>query len=450
MNLISDADFEYDDGLDDDSRRQLWFKKVAPLVNQTRKISLQLCTKPGFSLSIDEMMVRFRGRSSQTHRLKGKPISEGFKFFCISDSRTGYIHYFVPDGRVVNNSNPERNEYVSSATISKICAMILFLIARLKLVELNQQNNLNFLIAMDNYFTYPKVMSELRARNIGVLGTARNRRGWPPEQLKLSSNPTFNELVWCRDQLGTLVVRWVDNSCVLMVSTVHSPHEKILRPRKKPRQTATNKSHLDLVWNNGPIRNIHIPRIINDYNHFMGGVDLSDQLISYYTPNLRCRRTWMPMMIQCLQIMRVNAYIVFKHLTPDNLGKNAHKLFVLDIVTSMRSRASSMFSGEITTRNSTAATSNEAIHLPYARISMKNPGLPPSRLSQPFSNHIEKVVRKQRACRMCSYLRAKFIQEHGKNSPGEPKVREPGRICTLCKVHLCTHHFESYHQEGPL
>ena len=50
---------------------------------------------------------------------------------------------------------------------------------------------------------------------------------------------------------------------------------------------------------------VKIPQIINDYNHWMLGVDLVDQLIAYYRPKIRCRCTWMPLFLHGADIIRV-------------------------------------------------------------------------------------------------------------------------------------------------
>jgi hypothetical protein len=91
------------------------------------------------------------------------------------------------------------------------------------------------------------------------------------------------------------IARWIDNNVVTMVSTVHTGEESIERVRRKPRPTSVNWRHLELVWGANPVREIRIPCMIDDYNHWMGGVDKADQLIAYYRPNLRCRRVWMPL-----------------------------------------------------------------------------------------------------------------------------------------------------------
>ena len=38
---------------------------------------------------------------------------------------------------------------------------------------------------MDNYFTLPGIIKNLRDKGIGVVGTARFKRNWPPKELKM-------------------------------------------------------------------------------------------------------------------------------------------------------------------------------------------------------------------------------------------------------------------------
>ena len=42
----------------------------------------------------------------------------------------------------------------------------------------------DFVIEMDNYFTLPKLIRKLRDIGLGVVGTARFRKGWPPKKLR--------------------------------------------------------------------------------------------------------------------------------------------------------------------------------------------------------------------------------------------------------------------------
>ena len=96
------------------------------------------------------------------------------------------------------------------------------------------------------------------------------------------------------------------------VSTIHRAGQMVKRTRRKPRKTIKNQVHVDKVWGLNGKTEVFIPKLIDDYNHWMGGVDLVDQHIAYYHPNVRYRRNWLPIFIQLLSIIRTNLFIVHK------------------------------------------------------------------------------------------------------------------------------------------
>jgi len=120
----------------------------------------------------------------------------------------------------------------------------------------------------------------------------------------------FNSLYYCDDEEGFRIFCWVDNNIVTMVSSIHTGEEKILRKRKRPRKNATNKNHLPQIFGDEAVAEIEIPDVVIDYNFKMKGVELSDQLIAYYCPQVRCRRYWLAMFFHGLDIVRVNPNVV--------------------------------------------------------------------------------------------------------------------------------------------
>ena len=52
-------------------------------MDQVRTASQNLCQTPNLGLAIDEMMIRFLGRSAETHRMKNKPIDQGYKIYAL-------------------------------------------------------------------------------------------------------------------------------------------------------------------------------------------------------------------------------------------------------------------------------------------------------------------------------------------------------------------------------
>eukprot|EP00957_Ditylum_brightwellii_P041886 3172700-Ditylum_brightwellii.AAC.1 len=95
----------------------------------------------------------------------------------------------------------------------------------------------------------------------------------------------FNNFYWTVDEYGSLVGRWEDNGMVFVVTTIHKVRETITRLRKCPRKTQNNKRHVDQVWEENGTAFINIPTLIDNYNYWMGGVDVSNQHISYYHPS---------------------------------------------------------------------------------------------------------------------------------------------------------------------
>ena len=94
----------------------------------------------------------------------------------------------------------------------------------------------------------------MREKGIGVVGTARGRKGWPHRLLAglNTENTIFNHFHWYVDEYGTLVAKWRDNAPVLLVSTIHSVGKTILKWRRRPKVTEDNYQHITKYW--GPHR----------------------------------------------------------------------------------------------------------------------------------------------------------------------------------------------------
>ena len=364
-NDVSNQDEEEDQVNEDEqasNKKKVWYEKLTWIIDHVRDISKEFVFVLGTTLSLDEMMIRFYGRSLETHRMKNKPIKEGYKFFVLA-TKEGFILNFTPDGRTAARIGEQ--EYEENRHIGKIESMILFLIKVVDEIKAKQLTRLQkkkgdkiktrkneedlfedmrmdkFCLAMDNYFTLPKVICSLREANIGIVGTARFRgRTWPPKALRsvAKENVNFNDFHWMVDEYSTLISRWMDNGLVFCVSTLHKPGKIIKRKRKRPRVTQNNRAHVNKIWGDKGATDIYIPTMIDDYNYWMGGVDVADQRIAYYHPsNLVCQRNWIPIFIQLLSIIRNNAFLVHSK----SMGKKAssHKVFCQDIISWFMLRA---------------------------------------------------------------------------------------------------------------
>ena len=337
-----------------------------------------------------------------------------------------------------------------------------------------EQCQTNFVIAMDNYFTLPKVIQSLRKIGIGVVGTCRFKRGWPPAGLKNvdDKKANFNDFYWLVDEMENLVARWMDNGMVSVVSTVHNVDSFIERTRRKPRKTLKNKDHVDTIWGKNGKANVKIPTLIDDYNHWMGGVDLSDQRISYYHPDIRCRRNWVPIFIQLLSIIRNNSFLVMKAQFKGT--KVTHKEFTLQIIDELMIRAekysdqtrtdffpspaASSLTEEARTPDykSTAEETLQSKMIKRKRVTkslVESKGDNwlsekfPRRLHPPKSKHI-RYIPKGATRSACVYCSIQFAREKEKDPKLEyqKEVKRTRHICSYCQEYLCKNHFDVFHE----
>ena len=68
-----------------------------------------------------------------------------------------------------------------------------------------------------------------------------------------------------------------------------------------------NKRHVDKVWGKHGKVHVWIPK----NNHWIFGVDLADQKISYYNPDICCQISLVLVFVQLLSMTRLNSYIFY-------------------------------------------------------------------------------------------------------------------------------------------
>jgi hypothetical protein len=84
---------------------------------------------------------------------------------------------------------------------------------------------------------------------------------------------------------NTLCLAWQYNNIVLALSNIHTVHntddfrDKV---RKRPAKTSTNGRIARQIFGEESTKLLQIPRFIDDYNQYMGGVDLANQCRESY------------------------------------------------------------------------------------------------------------------------------------------------------------------------
>ncbi|CAG8728662.1 2479_t:CDS:2, partial [Cetraspora pellucida] len=286
-----------------------YFEKLEPLLSHIRNVSKQLYV-PNSNVSVDEMVIRFSGRSIHIIRIKNKPTPEGFKILSLCES--GYTYTFLLTSRV------SLNNVTKVYGLSKTGCLVYHLVEQLP------YSGFSFNIYMDNYFTSIPLFQYLRQINIGACGTIRKTSSGFPKELKVDKNIKFN---WdIRSGIITnsaLVVFWQDNGPVTMLTTIHGlvgDEWKVERERQRPRETSTNAVKVRTVFGTESKKKLKIPRVIDDYNNYMNGVDVADQLRSYYSMQQTTRRNWMPLFFWLLDTAIINTYriIITSGLTKEH------------------------------------------------------------------------------------------------------------------------------------
>lgn len=139
-----------------------WYKKAELNLNHINEFSKKVCDYPGFCLSIDEMTKLFKGRSHQTVQTRYKPIKEGFKYYVIYDSTTGFVLHFMPN----------RYKDKHKGTVVDCVMQMVKILPDRKILSTCGKKQI-YVVAMNNYFTYGKTFFRCREEGVGMFGTAR-------------------------------------------------------------------------------------------------------------------------------------------------------------------------------------------------------------------------------------------------------------------------------------
>uniref|UniRef100_A0A8C5EFR8 PiggyBac transposable element-derived protein domain-containing protein n=1 Tax=Gouania willdenowi TaxID=441366 RepID=A0A8C5EFR8_GOUWI len=263
---------------------------IKPLYEDIRT-ACQAYYHPKRELAVDERMV---------------PTKWGLKLFVLAKSSIGYtIGFDLYTGKKATCSEHGLSDDV--------------------VMNLGQPSNLctGYHIYVDNFYTSPKLFMELSKLKFGACGTYReNQKGCPRGRSNaLTKKSERGTLRWiCEGQL--VFVKWMDTREVSVCSTIHpAVSEETVRRKVKDR---------DRHW---AVRNIPCPAAIMAYNKHMGGADLSDQLIQYYSAHRKTARWYKTVLLHFLDIATTNAYILHRELSnAKEVQPMSHKDFVVELV----------------------------------------------------------------------------------------------------------------------
>ncbi|CAC5396271.1 Glutathione S-transferase Mu 1,Glutathione S-transferase Mu 5,Glutathione S-transferase Mu 2,Glutathione S-transferase [Mytilus coruscus] len=231
--------------------------KINPVVvffNEVFELNYRLSQ----NIVVDERIVGFKGRHVLKQYISNKKAHRwGAKLFVLAESRTGYTHQInVYKGKRNTERHPNGQGYKSVMDLVR------------------PHFGKNHHVTMDNWFSSPKLMNDLRNRGTYATGTVIARRKGLPASFKTARLPKGSVVVKSqRDLLAILTVRKV----------------------------------------NSKGRVVSAPSVVHKYNQTMGGVDLGDQLLLKFEPQFKGVKLWRKILFNLLTTATVNAYICYRN-----------------------------------------------------------------------------------------------------------------------------------------
>lgn len=158
-----------------------------------------------------------------------------------------------------------------------------------------------YIIYTDNFYTSPQLGLDLLNNGLFLCGTLRSNRKHLPKDLSVKerSAERRDSKYFFRDNIT--VVKWHDNKEVLAMSTYFKDEQTTVRRRIG---TVTE--------------DIPCPEIISDYNHFMGGVDMADQCMCYYSNGRKSLKWWRKVVCRLHDQAITNTPVIHRHNNPSS------------------------------------------------------------------------------------------------------------------------------------
>jgi len=241
---------------------------------------------PSSSLTLDESMVAFKGRSTIKQYIPSKPHKWGYKIYCLA-SDDYLLHFEVYEGK-------EEAKTAEGSTFHTVMRMI------------DQYQNRSHILYCDSWFTSPLLLDSLKQKGIRCCGSVRrNRKGLP-----VIADSTIDELNrgdWIQQQKGdTSLAVWKDQKLMWVLYNHISPLE-----------TAT----LDRWDDSGHRISLGCPKAVRDYFYQARSVDVINQLHYSYRTGRQSKRVWSRLAWWLIDMCIINAFklwsfgqIKFDHL----------------------------------------------------------------------------------------------------------------------------------------
>ena len=359
----------------------------------------------GKEISIDESLIPYKGRLSFRQFIPSKRARFGIKTWVKADASNGYVSQFV----VYTGRDASADTKIPLAT--RVVQ---------KLMEPNL--HMNHHLYVDNFYSSPDLFLWLNDRGVQACGTVRKNRLGFPHELYFGRG---------RHQRGSsnfltkpplLAQSWYDSKEVYFLSTIHEG--------KYPATVPADQQSVIRKGPNGPM-NVVCPPLLHDYNKYMGGVDLVDNVLKHYSCWRKTRRWYRRILFYIVEVSANNAYVLENFVSPHIVqGKEKRGIlqFRLDLA--------------------------QQLIAPFQQVNIpRSVGRPrvaeEERLINTGAHHpaLTPGAANNKNCQVCSHrvreeLRIQYPHLKASERPRQ-HIRRSNVWCTKCKVHLCLGNWDS-------
>ena len=258
-------------------------RKVKPLLDALGHTFLT-CYSPGQELSVDEGMVKYKGRAGGKVCMPKKPVKWGFKVWCCSCACCSYLCMFQvyqgkPTDPITGKKTPEKG--LVMRVVSELVAPFA---------------GLNHVVYCDNFYSSAPLVDELAEDKVFFAGTIKKSAKGFPDSLKKVHPPRGS---YVSETVGSnTYFVFQDRKEVCFVTNVLPEHMDSQVARLQPE---------------GVLHKQSVPPLLPAYNKFMGGVDRTAHIRKTYGFDRKSKRFWLRIFFQFFDYAIDNAYLLYKH-----------------------------------------------------------------------------------------------------------------------------------------
>ena len=282
--------------------------KIKPIVEGLRDQCVLV--KPEELHSIDEQIIPSKTKFTKIRQYNPKkPVKWGFKNL-VRAGASGIIYdFYIYTGKANGDDADEDFESLQK------CAQVVARLCK------DLPSNRNHRLLFDNWFTTLDLLIYLKKKGILACGTVRSNRlqGCPLQSNKEMKKAGRGSIDYKSDMnSGIVVTKWCDNNCVHIASNFVGTE-----PIGTIERWCTDEKAR---------KQIPCPRIILVYNEGMGGVDLSDMLISLYRIVVKTKRWYVKIFWHCIDISKVNAWLLYRRHCQEQGINRRNQLSLLQFI----------------------------------------------------------------------------------------------------------------------